>query len=197
VTLVSAGGTRKLVIAENPGERAGPADRRGEEPGPRALHARLEGAAEVAALSEGATRDLEQDLFALRDKSVLRFDRDAVAAAKFTVGDSSFDVKKESAAERLASLLWTLSSLKAKTFADETGRKLAEHGLDRPAREVALLGADGKELDHLYLSAERGERTFARSASHPRIVEIESSAVASLPRTAKDIAEEKPQAKAP
>jgi hypothetical protein len=197
VKLVSKGGARTLVIGEGPRAEPGtPAKPHDEGSQPRPLYARLEGAAEVASLPDGATRELEQDLFALRDKSVLRFDRNAVAAAKFTVGGSSFEVKKDSAAGRMASILWTLSSLEAKAFTDESGRKLAEHGLDRPAREVALLGPDGKELDHLYLSAERGEKTFARSTSFPRIVEIDSSALASLPKTAQDVAEEKPEAKA-
>ena len=191
VKLVSTGGTRTLLMGE-PGAREG-------EAGPRPLYAKLEGTAEVAVLPEGAAKDLEQDLFALRDKSVLRFDQDKVAAAKFTAGDSSFQAKKDSAAGRMASLLWSLSSLKAKAFADETGRALAEHGLDRPAREVALLAADGKELDHLYVSAERAGKTFARSASSPRIVEIDGAALASLPKSAQDLeekAEVKPEAKA-
>jgi hypothetical protein len=99
----------------------------------------------------------------------------------------------------MASLLWTLASLRARAFADESGRALAEHGLDRPAREVALLGPDGKELDRLYLSAERGGKTFARSASSPRIVEIDALALASLPKSAQDLVgrpDSKPEAKA-
>ena len=126
---------------------------------------------------------------------MLRFDRDKVAAVRFTQGDSSFEAKKDAAPGRVASLVWALSSLRAKAFADETGRALARHGLDRPAREVALLGADGKELDHLYVSTERGGKTFARSASSPRIVEIDPASLASLPRSAQDL-QEKPLAPA-
>ena len=211
VKLVSGGGTRTLVIGgeaggeasekagEKAGERAGGASApHGEETGPRPLHAKLEGAAEVAVLAGGAVKDLEQDLFALRDKSVLHFDREKVAAAKFTVGGSAFEARKDSTAGRLAGLLWTLWSLKAKAFVDETGRSLAEHGLDHPARQVALLGADGKELDRLYVSADRGGKTFARSASSPRIVEIDGSALESLPKSAQDLSETpepKPEAK--
>jgi hypothetical protein len=185
VTLVSPGATRTLAIGEEAGGRPAP----GGKTGPHPLHAKLEGSGEVAVLAEGSAKDLGQDLFALRDKSVLHFDRDEVAIARFTVGGSSFEAKKDSAAGRMAGLLWTLWSLKAKAFADESGRALAEHGLDHPAREVALLGKDGKELDHLYVSAGRGGRTFARSASSPRIVEIDGSALESLPRSAQDLAE--------
>ena len=187
VKLVSTAGTRTLRIGEAP--RAGKGDA-----GPRPLHARLDGADEVATLPEDAGKDLDQDLFALRDKAVLRFDREKVAAVKLTQDGSSFEGKKDAAPGRMASLLWTLSSLQAKAFADESGRTIAEHGLDRPAREVALLGSDGKELDHLYVSAARGGRTFARSASSPRIVEIDGSALAALPKSAQDL-EEKPEAK--
>jgi len=199
VKLVSGGGTRTLVMNEKARERAGEATApHGEETGPRPLHAKLEGAAEVAVLAAGSVKDLEQDLFALRDKSVLHFDREKVAAAKFTVGGSTFEARKDSTAGRLAGLLWTLWSLKAKAFVDETGRSLAEHGLDSPARQVALLGADGKELDRLYVSADRGGKTFARSASSPRIVEIEGSALESLPKSPQDLSETpepKPEAK--
>ncbi len=186
VKLASAAGTRTLHIGQS---RAGEADA-----GSAPLHAKLDGADEVATVSEDAAKDLDQDLFALRDKAVLRFDRDQVAAVKVIQGGSSFEGRKDAAPGRVASLLWTLSSLQAKAFADESGRALAEHGLDRPAREVALLSADGKELDHLYVSAERGGKTFARSASSPRIVEIDASALAGLPKTAQDL-EEKPEAK--
>ena len=192
VKLVTQGGARALVIGAMPGE---PPASKGEG-APRPLYARLEGATEMATVPESATTDLEQDLLALRDKSVLRFERDKVAAVRFTQGDSSFEAKKDAAPGRVASLVWALSSLRAKAFADETGRALARHGLDRPAREVALLGADGKELDHLYVSTERGGKTFARSASSPRIVEIDPASLASLPRSAQDLQEEKPLAPA-
>ncbi len=181
--LPASGAPRTLLLGEAPAAK-------GAAAGPPTLHARIEGAREVAALPGGAAKDLDQDLFALRDKSVLRFEREKVAAAKFTAGGSSFELKKD--ASRLAGALWTLTSLKAKAFTDESGRTLAEHGLDRPAREVALLGSDGKELDRLLVSADRWGKTFARALSSPRIVEIDPAALDSLPKSPDELQEKPP-----
>ncbi|OFX22412.1 MAG: hypothetical protein A2V77_22875, partial [Anaeromyxobacter sp. RBG_16_69_14] len=204
VRLVAASGApRTLLLGEAPRPPSrppsSPASPPRDQTGTSSLYAKIEGAREVAVLPDGAAKDLDVDLFALRDKTVMHFDREKVAAAKFTVGSSSFegkvDAKQEEGGRRLASLLWTLSSLKAKAFADESGRTLAEHGLDHPAYQVALLDQGGKELDRLLVSADRGGKTFARALSSPRIVEIDPAALASLPKSADEL-QEKPPLKA-
>ena len=121
---------------------------------------------------------------------MLRFDRDGVASLRFG-GAGSFQVTKDTPGGRLAGLAWTLWSLQAKAFADESGKRLAEHGLAPPAREVAVLDKDGKELDRLALSAEKGGKVYARGASTGRIVEVDPAALATLPKVAADL-EEKP-----
>jgi hypothetical protein len=204
--VAASGAPRTLLLGEaprapsrRPSSPASPASPPRDEAGTSGLYAKIEGARELAVLPDGAAKDLDVDLFALRDKSVMNFDREKVAAVKFTVGGSSFDAKFDAKNReevgRLASLLWTLSSLKAKAFVDETGRALAEHGLDHPAREVALLDQGGKELDRLLVSADRGGKTFARALSSPRIVEIDPAVLASLPKSADEL-QEKPPMKA-
>jgi hypothetical protein len=159
---------------------------------PTSLRARVEGSSEVATLAADATRDLEQDLFALRDKTVLRFDRDRVTSLRFDRGGTRFEVRREAAPRKLAGYLGTLSSLRAKAFTEPTGAKTARYGLDRPALQVALVGADGKELERLLVSAPLEGRTFATATDKSeRIVEIDPAALESLPRTEAD-AEEKP-----
>ncbi len=192
--VAASGAPRTLLLGEAPRppsrSPSSPASPPRDKAGTSSLYAKIEGARELAVLPDGAAKDLDVDLFALRDKSVMHFDREKVAAAKFTVGSSSFDAKfdaKEKEPGRLASLLWTLSSLEAKAFADETGRTLAEHGLDRPAYELALLDRGGKELDRLLVSADRGGKTFARAFSSPRIVEVDPAALASLPKSADEL----------
>ena len=59
---------------------------------------------------------------------------------------------------------------------------------------MSLASADGKELDRLVASAERGGKTYARAASSPRIVELDGAALGSLPKSADEV-EEKPAAK--
>ncbi|HET9596867.1 MAG TPA: DUF4340 domain-containing protein [Anaeromyxobacteraceae bacterium] len=156
-------------------------------------YAKLEEASEVAKVPDDATRDLDQDVFALRDKKVLRFERDAAAALRFEGGGGpAFQVTKDTPGGRLAGLAWTLGSLQASAFADESGKSLAQHGLAPPAREVAVLDKDGKELDRLSLSAEKAGKVYARGARAGRIVQVDAAALATLPRSAADLEEKKP-----
>ncbi|HEX9290614.1 MAG TPA: DUF4340 domain-containing protein [Anaeromyxobacteraceae bacterium] len=135
---------------------------------------------------------VERGTFDLRDKTVLRFDREQVATLRFRMGATTFEATRDGTPTRLPGVLWTLSSLRATAFADESGRSIAAHGLDHPAREVALLGKDGKELDRLLVSPERGGKTFAKAASSPCIVELDPGSLASLPRSAGDLKETPP-----
>jgi len=205
VRLVPAkGAPRTLVLGPAPAGKK-------EEKSPSPLYARLAGSAEVATVAGDATKDLEVDLFALRDKRVLRFDRDAVAAVRFG-GAAAFEVREVAAGGagpeawkvvaagdpavapgKMDSVLWTLSSLKAKAFADERGATSAAYGLDHPALEVTLLDREGKELDRLAVSSPRGGRTYARGNRSARIDEIEGSALASLPKSADDLREKAAQ----
>lgn len=160
------------------------------------VFARVEGRPEVAVLPAGAGKDLAQDLFALREKKVLHVDQDKVASLKFTKGDKSFEAKNDGASVKVGGLVWRLASLKALAFPDEAGKALAAHGLDRPAAEVALLGADGKELDRLRVS-ERGGRAYAQASSSPRIAEIDPAFVRELPRGEADLRDQAPASPAP
>jgi Domain of unknown function (DUF4340) len=147
VKLVGTGGqARTLLVAEAPAAKGAT--------GPRPLHARLDGAREVATVEAGAAKDLEQDLLALRDKTVLRFDREQVAAVRFVSGGSSFDATKEGAPTRLPSALWTLSSLQATAFADETGKALAGRTFARAAWSPRIVEIDPAALAPLPKSPE-------------------------------------------
>jgi Domain of unknown function (DUF4340) len=210
VRLVDAkGGAREVALGAAP-------DAKGKAGGaPKELFARVSGSDEVAKVSAGSEKDLEQDLFALREKKVLHFDRDAVARLVIERGAEKIELTREPAGDagppeawklvapraapasagKIPSLLWTLSTLQAKAFADESGSKLAAYGLDHPALTVTMSGADGKALDRLLVSAERGGKTYAKAASAPRIVEVDASALASLPDKA-DALVEKPAVEA-
>jgi hypothetical protein len=213
VRLVDAKGAARAVALGEPPARKGEGDSAA-----RPLYARVEGASEVAKVAAGSQKDLEQDLFALREKKVLHFDRDAVARVSLERGGAKIEARREPAGDagagaegawkltapreakaspgKLSSLLWTLSSLSAKAFADESGAKLKEHGLDAPALQVALADKDGKELDRLLVSPQRGGRTYAKAASAPRIVEVDAAALAPLPKGADDLEEKPPPAEA-
>ncbi|HEY7725464.1 MAG TPA: DUF4340 domain-containing protein, partial [Anaeromyxobacteraceae bacterium] len=194
--------TRVLEIGEVPAARG--------EAGPRPLRARLRGRGEVASLAAGSAADLEQDLLALRDKTVLPFDRDLVRAVRSEAGGAvQWALERKagggSAAEwsltapraakaqggRVSSLLWTLSTLRAARFADEQGKSAAERGLAPPQRVYVLLGEGGKELGRIEVGREQGDRVFVRGSSSPRISEVEKATLALLPASADDL-EDKP-----
>jgi uncharacterized protein DUF4340 len=194
------GSSQALAAGEPPGAAQG-----------APLWARRAGAAEVLAVPASALSALDQDLLALRDKRVLRFDKDAVAAIRFEAGVGTVEVRKEPPAQpggadlwklaapraapaqgwKVSGLLWTLASLDASGFADETGKKLAESGLSPPRETVVLLAKDGKEIARLLVGKEAGEKVLVKGGASSRIFEVEKARLATLPRTADDL-EEKP-----
>jgi hypothetical protein len=175
VRLVGPGGAeRKLAIGAAPQKKG--------EPDPATLYARVGTAREIAGVQAAQVKDLDEDLWALRDKSVLAFDRDKVAAVRFVSGDGTIDVQKKPAGDggaeewtltsprvaparpwKISSILYGLSTLRATRFADEAGKALAAHGLDKPSQVVTLLGADGATLARL----EGGRRQGLRAGGRP------------------------------
>lgn len=186
VRLLTGDAARTLAIGE--AAAAGGAPRTGGAP--RSLYARVEGSREVATIADGAAKELEQDLGALRDRTLLRFDRDQAAVIRLARGGGApFEVRREGASARFAGHLWTLSSLRGRALVGEGEAAQRARGLDHPALEVAILAADGKELARLLVSPERAGKTYARSASSPRVLEIDPAPLASLPRSARDDAD--------
>ncbi len=174
------------------------------------LWARVSGVRALAAVADTSAKDLEADAFALRDKTVLAFDREKVAAVRLESGGTSIEVQRKPAAPdagpaedwaltspraapaqrwKMSGLLATLSSLRATRFADESGKSAAQRGLTAPSRTITLLGADGKTLGRLEVGKEAGDEVYVRSSAGPRIYAVAKSALAELPRSADDIEE--------
>jgi hypothetical protein len=210
VRLAAPGGAvRTLSLGAPPPRRKG-------EPPEAVLYARVSGTRALAAVADSGAKDLEADAFALRDKTVLPFEREKVAAVRLESNGNAIEVQKKPVAPdagpaddwvltspraapvqrwKMSSLLATLSSLRATRFADESGKSAGERGLATPSRTVTLLGADGKALGRLEVGKEVGGKVYVRSSAGPRIYEVEKSRLADLPRSADDL-EEKPAAAA-
>jgi len=210
VRLTAPGGAvRTLSLGAPPPRKKG-------EPAEAVLYARVSGSRTLAAVANIAAKDLEADAFALRDKTVLPFDREKVAAVRLESDGNAIEVQKKPAAPdagpgddwaltspraapaqrwKMSSLLSTLSALRATRFADESGKSAGERGLASPSRTVTLLGADGKSLGRLEVGKEEGDKVYVRSSTGPRIYEVEKARLADLPRSADDL-EEKPAAPA-
>lgn len=194
----------------------------GERAGKKQLFARRADGVipDVAVLPETAAKELEADTFALRDKTVVAFDRDKVAQVKLKVPSGELAVKKEmksvdggpaeeswslvtpkqAPAKRwkISGFLYTLSSLKATAFTDESGKHAAELGFDKPVATILLLDGDGKELAKLELGREAAGKQAIRAAGSPRIFDVDKQRLSEMPRKVEDLEdkEEKPAPKA-
>jgi len=147
----------------------------------------------------------------LRDRTLLRFDQDKVKALRVEAdGKVAWAVERQAAqagapagwaltaprrapaqAAKVSSALQALSWVRALHFADDTGKRAAELGLDRPRRAFVLLGDGGKEIGRTELGKEAHDSAYARSSASPRILEVDKGAFSGISASADDV-EEKP-----
>ncbi len=182
------------------------------------LWARVSGSRSLAAVPSREARDLEVDLWTLRDKSVTRFEPDRVAALRLERGGEAIEARRAAptpdggasmewaltapraspiAAGKVSGLLYALEGLRAGRFADERGMRLAEHGLAPPAAVVTLLGSGGEVLARLEVGKASGEQTFVRGSASPRIAAVPTSSLSQIPRAPEDLAEPPPPGEKP
>ncbi len=174
------------------------------------LHARRGGEARLYEVAPASLAALEVDLATLRDRRVLRFEKDKVAALRFETAEGAFELRKvapsASGADtwrvvaprdapavswKVSGLVWTLASLDARAFFDESGKRAAEAGLD-PAREtVTVKDAAGQELARLSVGKDLGQDVLVRAASSPRIYALEKTRLSTLPRSVAEVEETK------
>jgi hypothetical protein len=148
----------------------------------------------------------------LRDRTAIRFEQGQVKALRAeAAGKVAWAVERQpgrdgvpdgwsltaprparAQAGKVSSALQALSWLRALHFADDTGKRAAELGLDRPRRAFVLLGEEGKEIGRVEVGKEVNDGTFVRSSASPRILEVDKGAFASLPADAGEL-EEKPE----
>jgi hypothetical protein len=162
-------------------------------------------------IEPGAIAALDRDPFALRDRSVLTFDRDKVARLVFQRGKDPRIVVERSKPEngvgedwrvvepqqgaakkfKLSSILWSLGSLRATAFLDENPKSWAKWGLDKPEREVVVLDAAGKPLATLAVGGPVPGSDTARyvRGKRPQVLEMEVGRLADLPDSAADLLE--------
>lgn len=192
-----------------------------EEGGAKKIYAKRGEAGYVAEVAANAFDDLDKDVFALRDKTVVAFDREALTRVDFTALDGTqLSVKREkkmkegqSWAEeeftltapreapakkfKVSSLLYTLAGAKATAFAAEPAPKdLKKFGLDKP-RVAAFYGAEGKLVGKLLVGEKKGDKIYAMAEGGPRVVELESKVLDEWPKNVEDLVEPPPAPPAP
>lgn len=206
VKLTAAGSAvRTIELGVPPAKRGGKAEPE--------LWVRVSGNRALAAVPASQAKGLEVDLWALRDKSVLRFEADRVAALRVERGGQVIEVRRAAPAPdggvsrewtlaapqkgpavgwKVNGLLYALEGLRASRVADERGGRLGEHGLAPPAAVVILLGPGGETLGRLEVGAASGDDTFVRGSASPRIAAVATSSLAHIPKSPGDLAEPSP-----
>lgn len=188
----------------------GAAQAKGADAGAPALYVlRTEGGNTVLAeLPSNGLAGLEKDPSELRDKTVVRFDKDKVARIAFVKDGSKIVVERlrtdagnsedwrvvepqQGPAKKwkLSSILWTLGSLKAKSFGEESPKSWAKWGLDKPEREVQLLDSAGNLLARLAVGREvegKADTRYVRG-SRDQVMELETGRLQDLPGSVDDL----------
>ncbi|HSN91623.1 MAG TPA: DUF4340 domain-containing protein [Anaeromyxobacteraceae bacterium] len=167
---------------------------------------------EVAVVASSARADLEPGLDALRDRRILRFDRDRVHGLRIEAGRARVEVRRDPAQAPGAPAAWrlvapregpadswkvtnglyTLSTLEA-----EGEGAPAAGGLATPERTWVLLGEDGKEIARLVAGRERDGRVPVRSGASGPVQTVEAYRVKGLPSGEKDLEAPPPAPAAP
>jgi len=159
---------------------------------------------EVAVVASNARPDLEPGLETLRDRRVLRFDREKVHGLGIEAGGARIEVRRDPAKAAGAPEAWRLVAprespadswkvtnavyaLATLEFDGEGVGSESPSGLDRPDRTYVLLGEDGRELARLLVGRERDGRVPVRSGASGPVREVEAYRVKGLPSGAKDL----------
>jgi len=167
-------------------------------------YAKDEGRKPVFLVDKNVGEVLEQDLFKLRDKRVVSFERDRVQKIALVYRDSSLVCEKDTAGVwwivepkrakakswRVSSILTNLSTLKAKEFVSERPKSLARYGLSNPQITVEIFDKDGQVLNKLLLGKEYGEdKLYVTSAERRAIFGVDKSALNNFKYTFDELAE--------
>ena len=147
-------------------------------------------------------RDFSKTAADLRDKSVVSsFDMKEVKRVRLSVGDKRLLLERQGENEwrvlepskgpakeiKVTSLLLTLRALKWKEIASADGADAAKFGLDKPAVEIAVLKADGKEMAGLAVGRTDANLAYVRSKSSPAIYAVDPKMLEDIRKAPSDI----------
>lgn len=175
----------------------------------------------LAEVGASALGSLDKSADDLRDKSVLRFDKDAVAELLFKPqgggapirvtrddkkrgdggtpgGPDAWTVQAPESgpakAWKVSSNLWTLSSLQATAFGEDNPKSWDKYGLNDKSRQVVLQDAAGKPLATLAVGSEvkgKANTVYVRGTRN-MVLEMDSARLADLPQKVDDVLDRPP-----
>jgi hypothetical protein len=124
--------------------------------------------------------------FDLRDKKILKFDRDKADSLVLVKGASSMEmtrsgsewkvtkpVPSRSDYSQIEGFLTRLSSANMSKLVEENPKDLAKYGLDKPSMTVTIGAGSAKTV--LEVGKSEGTETYARDASRPMVFVVDST----------------------
>jgi hypothetical protein len=170
------------------------------------VYSRLSGEKRVFLLPSSVYNNVSKKLFAIRDKTVLSFNKDDVRRVSLDRRDDTLVFEKEgdkwrikgpidarADKSRIDQVLNSLSALKAKEFADEGGAKLSRFELDHPWGKVDLYLGDNLEMKSLLLGGTKGKAgdVYAKDVSRDPVFVIPSYFVKQVTKELDDFRDKK------
>ncbi len=157
------------------------------------LYTLQSGEPQVCAVSPDSLDPFEVDLFALRNKRVLHFDRYNVHGIDIQRGKKKLrlfmkdgvwtlpDRTAQVDSGRVNSFLDFLQELSAKAFVEPQSRDLSSCGLLSPALSVSLLSKDRKQMATLVVGATKDGRTIGQGDKEDPVVVLDPSVFDRIP----------------
>jgi hypothetical protein len=147
------------------------------------LYARVPDQNRVLLISSFLESTFNKDAFALRDKAVLKFDRDKADGLELVKGPTSIQLAKSGSDWRLVkpiaaradfgqveSIVVRLDSARMESLVEAEAKDLVEYGLGRPTATLTVL--TGGERTTLLLGGTENALVFAKDASRPLVFTV-------------------------
>ena len=162
------------------------------------LYAKLADSNRVFLVSSYLETTFNRSTFDLRDKSVLKIDRDKVDALEVTSGARTLRFEKKNGEWHMTApvsaradysgvegLVGRISTLQMKSLAAQDAKDLKQYGLDKPVATVRL--STGSSQASLAIGGAAGEgAVYARDVSRPAVFSIESGLADDLKKDPSD-----------
>lgn len=165
--------------------------------------------ATLAEITPACAVALDKEPLDLRDRSVLAFDKEAVAKVRFRLADGSELVVERAGADggsteswqvlspvagkarafKITAILWALGSLRAARFGEERPADWSRYGITSKSRAITLLDASGKELSRLTLGQKTETDTVYVRGNREIVIEADVSRLSELPSSVADLLE--------
>jgi hypothetical protein len=150
------------------------------------IYAMKGGDNKVVLVSAFQESSFTKEPFALRDKKILKFDREKADALALAKGAGSIELARSDSEWRVAKpvpgrsdysavegFITRLSSANMSTLVEENATDLTKYGLDKPAITVTVGSGSAKAT--LLVGKTENDQTYAKDASRPMVFTVDST----------------------